>query len=222
MPRLGTTTWKNRNYDSLQNLKEHALNLGFYNPLIVDVGPGGLVKLLFRYYPSGKKEEWNNSELIERAIAQFVENVLRKTNVFHLENSEPMEIAELFKDLNPRIYVVDRERSVIDAVRRTVKGFDLEGIFQYSQVDVLQEPIPVAGDIVIAYNVIQKTRNRQKALETITNSVRPGGLLSINIGGVIPGFRSVGYEVYQKEVISPLVFAYQSSPRTPSETSPAH
>ena len=178
-----TTTWKNRNYDRLQKLKQEAVSLSLHTPTIMDIGPGGIVDFLLRQLPQGRKSDWSPRQKMQRGVVRLVEGVLRRTNIFTLETSEPEEIARLFGDINPTcIYIVDINSKVIEAVKRIIEGKGLPYHFEYALIDVSSHQIPYRADIVIAYNVIQRTKDWKASLNNIANSVRPGGLLSIRTG----------------------------------------
>ena len=146
MTYLATTTLRNRSYDRMEVARDEAIKLGISNPTIIDVGPGGLVSFLFNYFPVGKPEKFTAQQKFVRAIMRFVENPLRKTNLFGLESSEPKEIVEVFGELEPKkIYVVDIERKVIESVRNMVTRDRLPVTFDYSQINVETEQIPFQG-----------------------------------------------------------------------------
>ncbi len=183
MSELGTTTWRKRNYDRLQRLKEEAVRIGICNPSIIDVGPGGIVNFLSKYLPSGRNADWNDYQKIQRGLIQLAERILRKTNLFSLETSEPEEIARLFEDMCPAcIHIIDTESRVIEAVQRMVERNELPCTFQYHQIDVSRDEIPYRAEIVVAYNIIQRTSDWKVSLGHIANSVKPGGLLSLRTG----------------------------------------
>jgi hypothetical protein len=197
---LATTTLRNRSYDRMEMARDEAIKLGMYNPTIINVGPGGLVSFLFDCFPIGKPENFTQQQKLVRAIMKLIENPLRKTNLFGLESSEPKEITETFKELEPKkIYVVDIERKVIEAVRNMVTRDNLPPIFDYLQIDLETEQIPFQGEIVIAYAVVPVTNDRKKALDTIANSVAPGGLLSIDMDLEIRGFKRANDGLYVKD-----------------------
>ena len=202
MVKLSTTTWKNRNYHRLKRVKEEAIKLGLYQPVIIDIGPGGLVKNLFNYFPAGKKDDWTTQEKLMRGIIRLIENPLRKTGLFELETSEPREIADMFEDLHPKkIYIVDSEPKVIESVKRIVHSNRLSIPFDYMLTDIALQQIPCKGDIVISYFVTERTNNFQKSLETISNSVNKGGLLSTTgIDTGVLGFVKLNEGVYLKKV----------------------
>ncbi len=197
---LATTTFEKRNLDKLKRVKQEAMKLGMYNPVITEIGPGGLINFLFKYFLSGHKKEWNAYEKFRRGIVKPLETALRHTNLFGLQCCEPKEIDELFKDLDPKvIYVIDCEKKVINAVKDMVEKGELSNNFEYQQMDITSEKIPYKSDIVIAYHVVRQTSNPQVALETIISSVKKGGLLSITRNDKLPGFKMIDTNLYLRE-----------------------
>ncbi len=173
--------------------------MGLYRPTIIDVGPGGSVNFLLDYLPEGEKRSWNYLQRFQRGFIRPVETLMRQTHLFPLETSEPEEIAYLFKDLYPaKIYVVDSEPKVIGAVMRIIERNGLPWPIECIKHDIVNSPMPCNGEIVFAYNVIQRTSDSIASLKTIANSVTKGGLLSITFYGDISGFEKVDYGLFLK------------------------
>jgi len=196
---LRTTTWKERNYNRLQETRKEAIKLGLLTPTIIDIGPGGLVAFLFYYFPKGDYSEWTLRESIVRGMLKLVESPLRKTSLFPLQSSEPGEIVEIFGDLNPRaLYIVDLEPRVIEAAKRLLGGLNINSSVRYMNVDISAQQIPYQGEIVIAFNVASRTMSPQKSLESIANSVANGGLLTTDQNVDLPAFTQIKSGIYLK------------------------
>ena len=71
-------------------------------------------------------------------------------------------------------------------------------MFMYHRVDVATQPLPVSGDIVIAYQVVERTTNPTAALETIAAAVRPGGLLSVMTAQSLEGFEKLERSLWRR------------------------
>ena len=200
MPKLRTTTWKRRNYERLERVREEAVKVGLSYPIIIDVGPGGLTRFLLDYFPSGKREYWTPMQKLRRGVLKLVDDFCRRNNFVNLESSEPQEIADLFNDLQPqKIVVVDSQPKVIEAVKRMVQRNGMSIPFDYIILDLLSERIPYKGDVVIAYNVAQIMPNPERTIETIANSVNIGGLLSLDRDVELTGFRRIDRGLYVKQ-----------------------
>ncbi|MBI3027145.1 class I SAM-dependent methyltransferase [Candidatus Woesearchaeota archaeon] len=200
MAKLRTTTWAQRNYEGLARARDEAVRLEFYNPTIVNIGPGGLVDFLFEYFPSGTKARWTLIQKLRRGALKIIEDFLRNHDLFDLRTSEPEEIARLFEKLYPKeIYVVDSQPKVMDAVRRLDESGKIGPKVNYGLVDLMNGNIPVTGEVVIAYHVIQTTSNPQRALETIAASVKQGGILSLDRDYNLAGFTRRERGLYLKD-----------------------
>lgn len=196
---LGTTTWRGRNRQRLERTRDVAKNLGFDKPIIIDYGPGGAVDFLLDWLPEGDKPDWSTWNKLQRGVVKLAESALRKTNLFYLETSEPEEIAYLFRDLSPeRIHVIDKERKVIYAVIRMVERNGLPVPIYYQVLDIQDSPFEQQGDIVIAYNIVQRTANPAKSLDYIARTTKIGGLLSTTFPTTPHGFKERELGLYQR------------------------
>jgi len=196
---LNTTTWRGRNRERLERTRDIAINLGKDNPVIIDYGPRGLVNFLFDCLPEGRKQDWNVWEMMRRGVVKPLESALRKTNLFDLITSEPEEIANIFSSLFPEIiYVVDKEIKVIEAARKAVERSGTSTPFDYRVLDIDYFQFSEHGDIVIAYQVANRTINPRKSFEHIVNTTRPGGLLSTTVQETPEGFERIGDGIYQR------------------------
>lgn len=196
---LGTTTWRGRNRHRLERARDVAIDLRLNKPVIIDYGPGGAVDFLLDWLPSGDKSEWNTLDKLQRVVVKLAESALRKTNLFYLETSEPEEISYLFRDLSPeRIYVVDKERKIIDAVIRMVERNGLPIPISYQVLDIKHYQFEQQGDIVVAYNIVQRTADPAKSLEHIARTTRIGGLLSTTVPTAPGGFEEKEVGLYQR------------------------
>lgn len=194
---LGTTTRKRRNIPQLERTREAAKELGLINPIIINYGPGGVINFLINHLPEEKKIYQNKIIKYQKGLIKLAESVLRKTNLFSLETSEPKEIIYTLQHLSPKImYVVDKERKVIAAVEKMVKQNKFLFPIKSYNLDIQEYQFEQQGDIVIAYNIVQRTNNPVKALNHIANTTNIGGLLSVNIPIVPEGFKEIDKEIY--------------------------
>src|SRR3989338_8420365 len=152
---LGTTTWRKRNKEQLAEVRDFAKANGIYNPTIIEYGPGGAVSCLMDFLPEGNKKDWAFADKVQRGIVKLTESILRKTNLFLLETSEPEEVASMLKDLSPqKIEVIDKEMKVICAVQELIKRNGLHVPIGYHLLDIQKTQFYKRGDIVLAYNII--------------------------------------------------------------------
>lgn len=200
MAKLGLT-WPQRNAERLQKTKDTAIKLGMQHPTILEIGPGGLVHFLAPYFPSGKRKEWDIYDLISYKILRNLEPFVRLPGLFQLRTTEPEEIVDVFRDLEPKeIYVVDCEPRVIDAAKRKVESLGLGNLFDFHCMDVASGQMPYKADIVLAYRVIPRTNNPRAALENIASSVKSNGILSLNEDATnLPGFTRLSKGLYVRQ-----------------------
>ncbi|MBN2053065.1 hypothetical protein JW756_06175 [Candidatus Woesearchaeota archaeon] len=196
--KLATTTFEKRNHDKLLRAKEAAEKQSIKAPTIIDVGPGGLVSFLFSHIPA-KNDDMTFGEKIKRKIIKPVEALLRKFYIFELKSSEPLETYQTFDNLNPmKVVIVDREQKVLDAIRKMMDKKELPDYFECLCMDITRHEIPYKGEVVVAYNVLQRTSNQLAALKTIVNSVKKNGILTTTIDYDLPDFKKLDKGLYQR------------------------
>ena len=189
---LHTTTWKDRNADMLAQVFDVAKTSIGPHPIIVSVGPGAGSAPWMYLHPGGKTRLWSRRQRFWGTIARLGDTVGRALPIGPLSSPELKEIFLLAKDLRPvRIHVVDIEFRVLAAARRVARMVGDERLFMYHRVDVATQPLPVTADIVIAYQVVERTTNPTAALQTIAAAVRPGGLLSVMTTQSVEGFEKL-------------------------------
>lgn len=193
---LKTTTWKNRNIDNLELTRDFAISRGIKAPVVVNFGPGGSVTFLADSLPTGRTADLNSWYKFIRVFESF----LRKTGLFRLKTNEPGEILRVFNPLKPKkIIVFDREPKVIEAVNRLGETGVINIPLEAGVHDLLSGPTGASGDIVVALNIISRTGDREKALQTITSAVVAGGLLCVNIDDAPEGFTKLGHCLFEKD-----------------------
>ena len=196
---LHTTTWKQRNSDMLARVFEEAAASVGPRPTIMDVGPGAGSAPWMRLHPGGKSRHWNKGQRLWGAVARIGDTIGRALPVGPLSCPELQEIFLLSRSLDPaRIHVVDIEFRVLAAAQRTARQLGNEPLFMYHRVDVATQPLPVTADIVIAYQVIERTANLAAAHAAIAAAVRPGGLLSVMPSLPIDGFEQIDRTLWRR------------------------
>lgn len=178
--RLHTTTWKCRNSDRLQRLMDAAAARGPLHPVIMDIGPGAASTLWMYVHPPGKTREWKLGQRIRGGLARLGDSVVRSLPFGSLCCPELEEVYALSTGLQPRrIDVVDIEPRVLRAASKVARHSHDDTLFRFHRIDVSAGPLPLTADLVIAYQVIERTADPQSTLRTIAAAVRPGGLLSV-------------------------------------------
>lgn len=194
---LRTTTWSQRNKVRLAEAMEYATSMSMENPDIIDYGPGAMVSLFQRALPSGIRGDWTTSQKLMRSVAKPIESVLRKTGIFSLSSPELTEVIDTFKGLFPKtVYFVDVEPGVLRLVDKMKTDYNRVRGYEH---DVSSSKFRFNGDIVLAYNIVQRTDDPSRALRHIEASVKPRGLLSTTSGEVdLEAFVKRGNSLYQK------------------------
>ena len=199
MSYLHTTTWKDRNADMLARVFEVAAQRIGPRPTIMDIGPGAGSAPWMRLHPGGKTRDWNRGQRFWGTIARVGDTVGRALPVGPLSCPELREVFLLSRGLDPvRIHVVDIELRVLAAAQREARQVGNERLFMYHRVDVATQPLPVTADIVIAYQVVERTTSKTTALATIAAAVRLGGLLSVMTPDSVEGFEKLDRSLWQR------------------------
>jgi len=200
MARLGTTTYGNRNTERIAKAKQEAISRGLIRPSIIEIGAGGVINFLSYFFHDMEHKDRGKFKRMNYGLVKIAESVLRKTGIFNLETFETEEIIDSFRDLNPRkVYIVDIESKVIDAVRKKILPQKPNMSLEFGLIDVSREQLPHTGDIILAYNVLERVENKDYAVSSIANAVNGGGLLSTTFDITIPEFKKIDEGLYLKK-----------------------
>ncbi len=195
---LKTTTWKDRNIDNLELTRTFAEMKGISNPSIINFGPGGSVTFMAKHLPGGRTADLNGWHKFIRVFESF----LRKTGIFRLKTTEPMEILRIFKPLSPkRILVCDREPKVIRAVHKLGETGEITIPLQTMVIDLQRGTVEEKADIVVALNIVSRTHDKEAALMNIMNAARPGGLICVNIDVAPEGYTKLGHCLFERNAL---------------------
>lgn len=168
---------------------ESAVRLGLQKPVILNVGPGACSGFWLRLHPPGKTREWSWHERIRGNLARLGDAVVRSLPFGSFVCPELEEIHARAQRLVPlRIDVVDLEVRVLAAAAGYARRTTEETLFTFHQIDIARQPLRLKADLVIAYQVIERTRDARAALRNLVSAVRPGGLLSVACPETIAGF----------------------------------
>jgi SAM-dependent methyltransferase len=197
--RLGTTTWPFRGTEFIGAIMQQALEDRQSNPLVVDIGPGGMSGIGRWLHPVGRSEAWNGKERVCRGLGRFADNFARSLPYVRVSSPEIETVYLASIALKPRKLVfVDLEERVLDAGRRLARLLQQEQLFDFRQMNVVNAEIGVSADIVIAHTVLGRVSDRAAGLKHICAAVRPGGLLSLNDEKELPGFTRLSKAVFRK------------------------
>jgi hypothetical protein len=188
---LNTTTKINRNLEFLAKAKEVVSQNGIDKPVILELGPGGIVDYFKNLMTTVTYKDDFVSRLKNR-ILRLTECALRKTNLFELYTFEPIELYSSLSSLNPaKVIVVDIEKKVLDGAKRVVSKAGLIDKFEFLEQDLSKDCSLPSSDLVIAYNLLIKFKNPNHVLDLIAASLCSGGVLSINSNLNYPLFEKV-------------------------------
>ncbi len=162
MPKLNTTTYRNRRPGRFLELAK--LTADITSPVILDIGPGGVIKGFEPLIRPGSPI---------RFVAKIIESLLRRLPFFPLETFEPIEILQAFEKSNPDMIAVDIHARITDTVEKQ-SGGRIRGLVH----NVAKGPIETPGDIVICCAVFPNNEGTlQDMAHNIVCSVKPGGFL---------------------------------------------
>ena len=169
------------------------------NPVILDVGPGGMSRIGRWLHPIGPGGGWNGVERFRCKAARLADNIARSNPFGRVSCPEVEEVYQTSMALNPRkIVVIDLQQKVLDAGRRFARLLEREELFEFRQLDLVNSPIGLSADIVICYSVIGRASDRAAALGNICSAVRPGGLFSFGEEKALPGFVQLSPSLFRK------------------------
>jgi hypothetical protein len=195
---LQTTTWIRRSNDTLNYIVDNAVSMGIKSPTVIEYGPGGRVSFMAELFDYRLRHASSEDDSSVRGIVHTLESAVRKTGLFSLTTWESREIADVLYPLAPReMHVIDKEQKVIDAAKKSMNGV-LSIAVRYHLLDIEKDPVPLEADLVFAYNVIERTRNRKRAFETIASSVKFNGLLSTTYSPVSDSFSLIAPGLFRR------------------------
>ncbi|HAP00980.1 MAG TPA: hypothetical protein DCQ93_03545 [Bacteroidetes bacterium] len=178
---LGTTTWRKRNEDKLLRLLSVAKQYNITNPSIIHIGPGGAVGFMLKLLPPGQKSNWSITQKVKRCILKAMETTFRHTGLFELECAELLDLLYSLEELKPsKIYVFDKEDKVIRAATKLSNQHGIKIPVNGTILNIEKNGITNQGDIVVAYNVMNRAKDKVSCLKNIQSAVKQGGILSIN------------------------------------------
>lgn len=170
---VGSTSWHNRHLGYFKRLDELLRESGPANPTIVVIGPGGVTRFAsLLLNDAARPRRWRLRKLIGDA-ARYTDQLLRRVPGMPIRSLEPIELQRVLT-MPHRLAVIDRSKRILAAVRRDLPSAECHNI------DISGKPLPMKGDVVIAFNVICRLENPAAGMSHVTDAIRPGGLLLID------------------------------------------
>lgn len=192
-----TTTWPKRHWPVFVELARLVAELPA-DPTIILVGPGGVSRPIRPLLRDAAHRKLSPLHRAVRNWPRIADHFLRRVPFIPLVSLEPGELQELIT--RPyQLVVVDLSRRVLDGVRREFPNAICH------QVDIASGRIPAQGDIVIAYSVLTRTSDGQKAMACVDAALRPGGLLLLDDRSAQrwlpapPAYALVSEQVFRKQ-----------------------
>lgn len=197
LDRVGSTSWHNRHLACFQALDKILLREAVSEPTVMIIGPGGVTRLASRFLNDSMAHRRSRVRKLIGDIARYGDQLLRRIPVMPLESLEPMEIRRTLS-MSHSLVVVDRSRRVLAAVAKQLPDADCHC------VDISVDALPVAADIVIAFNVICRLEDPVMGMKHVAAAVRDGGWLMIDdrsaASHLVPyrAFENVSAKIHRK------------------------
>ncbi len=170
---VGSTSWHNRHLACFRRLAELLARARLVNPMVIVVGPGAVTRLMAPLLNNAARADRGRLRELIGDAARYADQVLRRIPLLPLRSLEAVELRSTLA-LPHRLFVVDRSRRVLAAVARDVPGAECHC------VDIATTPLPVSGDVVVAFNVICRLDDPSAGMARVAAAVRPGGWLLID------------------------------------------
>ncbi len=195
--RVGSTSWSGRHTRAFSRLADLLAADGSAGaPRVLVVGPGAVTRLMRPLLRDASVDRPGRLRGRLRDLARYADQFLRRVVVLPLVSPEMIELRAALP--SARWIVVDRSRRVLRAVKRDVPAADC------IRADLSTTPLPQQADVVVAFNVVPRTRSPQRATQHVLAAVRPGGLLLVDdrtaetgLPGP-PSFTPLGDKVYRR------------------------
>ena len=170
---VGSTSWHNRHLEYFKRLDALLGVSGPANPTIVVIGPGGVTRFAARLLNDAAQPRRSRARKLIGDLARYGDQLLRRVPGMPIRSLEPVELERVLT-VPHRLAVVDRSQRILAAVRRDLP------LAECHLTDIGCEPLPVAGDVVIAFNVICRLEDPAAGMSHVAKALRPGGLLLID------------------------------------------
>ena len=193
--RLKSTTWKGRNLQRINEIKEHYQ--GQANPLIVQVGVGGMASGVAPFYPEQRNGHFTMSQKLARMPLKWIDGGLRRIGLYgSLQQFETEDITNTLAELNPRLVAVDIDPRLLELVKNIPT---IHCDITKQRKFILNNEV-LSPDIIICYNTLSRTTNPEQALNNLEYCVGSKGYLSIDHVEPSNSFEKITQHLYRKKV----------------------
>jgi len=164
---------------------------------VVIVGPGAVTRAAARLLNDAAEPRPNRLRKLIGDAARYGDQVLRRIPGMPLRSLEPAEVDSSLS-MPHRLVVVDCSRRVLAAVSCSMPHAECH------RIDIAASPLPVQGDVVVAFNVICRLDDPPAGMFHVAAAVRPGGLLLMDERSAqvhltaYPEFTPVAPKIYRR------------------------
>lgn len=167
---IGSTSWPNRNRAHFENLNRLLRQRGNAEPArITLVGPGAVTRLLHPLLNDAANAGGAARKLLGD-LARYSDQLLRRVPAFPLVSLEAVELAQTL-NVPHHLTVADVSPRVLAAVAR-----DLPRAMTL-RLDLSTEPLAAAADVIIAFNVLSRVDEVDRAGANLLAALAIGGLV---------------------------------------------
>lgn len=200
MQSIGSTSWPNRHRHAFQRLAAR-LSAVSGEPTVLIVGPGAATRLMRPFLADAAAPRPGAGRFLTD-LARFADQLLRRLPWVSLVSLEPAELRQVI-GRPVRWTIVDRSQRVLRAVAEDLPDA------AFHEIDIARQSIPVAADVVVAFNVVPRTDDPPAAMRHVAAAVRPGGYLLVDdrsAGRWLPGppaFEKIDEKLYRRAPATP-------------------
>lgn len=167
---IGSTSWPNRNRAHFENLNRLLLARGDARPArITLVGPGAVTRLLRPLLNDAAHVSGAPRKLLGD-LARYTDQLIRRIPMLSLMSLEAIELEQTLTTPHA-LTVADVSPRVLEAVSRDLPHA------RTLRLDLSIEPLVVASDVVIAFNVLSRVDDGARAAANLLASLAVGGLV---------------------------------------------
>jgi hypothetical protein len=137
-------------------------------------------------WQKGHKSQLTMAQKSARLTGRVAENGLRRLGIFPLQTSEPHEILSHFSKFSPRsLDIVDLDQKVLNSLSKRIRTFTSTVPIKLLRADICTTRIEKEFDVVIAYLIIERCEDKQRAIEHIFACVAKSGIVSTTYDQIV-------------------------------------
>ena len=168
--KFSTTTWPQRHDNTFSVLAEILRESKPDSPVILEIGPGAVSRMLSRSLACGEGENLPWIENRWRAILRNIDGILRRLPGIKLSSYESGELIRALPECE-KIFVADISPNVISAIQEQYPGVEAN-VFDFARAK-FDPPV----DVVVCLCVLVRASEPEKMFANIYHSLKPNGIL---------------------------------------------